>query len=988
MRPLYLSIQGFGPYLKTVLDENIFYLIHKERLFLISGEIGSGKTTLFDAILFAIFGEASFPERTPKDLISHLLKRYPQIVPEVTFNFLYQGKIYRVLRRPPYERQTGTVSLWIGNKLYSQKAGEVSEKIRELFGLDGKQFKKVFLIPQGEYREILLSDPKERKALFEKLFDTETLSRLEEFFKEQAKALKEKLTLLQEREAELMKLAEVSRPEELVEKLKYLSNQKELIQRELKKLTQGLKHCEEDIKKKEQALELLQKGLSLEKELKELSTKLPEIEALKEKVEKLKSLRGKAPYLEALERNKILIKERHLALQKEKTSIEKLNIALKENSQRLNELSEREAHIKIKREELLKKEEALQTLQKARLYEENLRELERRYLNTKNELESVESSGEVLQKKLELIQKEREELKNLLEISRALAEKKEKLSYLRAFYEKNQNLLKLKEKLKELERQRHYLQKELEHLKMKHLAIILSQNLREGEPCPVCGSLVHPAKPQRDLFLPQIEHLQKNLEKVEAEIENTKKEASHLEGELSFLQNMVQEKEEEIKESLLALEKSYGELVQKKFSFKELTQYEKKEKELKLLLEGLERQKKELQNRLLQVSEKRASLEGEIKALKGFLKDSRDEEKLKEEIKRITEEIKLFEENSKKLQATHLKLERALHTHMANYENLKREIKERLQELKAFAKELVSLIKGRLFKNFSEIKKGLQEIKNLPHYEKYLFDFERDRHRLTLALRELKEEASKNNLTLNPETLKQLTIELTKLNQEKLKIEKEKVERERNLGKVEELLHQSENYLKSYGEILKEKRVLEEEYPYLEKLSLLLSGKNTNISFHSFVLSRFLSLILKKANTYFSDFTFGRYRFVEGDIFTKRFILEVFDTYTGSKREVKTLSGGESFLAALSFALGSSDVLLTLSKKGPLETLLIDEGFGSLDEQTLDRVVQSLLNLSQRTGKIIGVISHLKELKERFPLVLEVIKNPEGGSSIKMRRNL
>ncbi|MFN4132082.1 MAG: AAA family ATPase, partial [Caldimicrobium sp.] len=216
MRPLYLSIKGFGPFIKGEIPEEIFRLIHQERFFLITGEIGAGKTTLFDAIFFALFGEATFPDRSPKDLISHHLYKYPHIEPEVVLKFLFKGQIYQILRKPPYEKRQNYVSaLWINDRLYSQKKEEIAEKLKEIFGLEGKYFKKVFMLPQGEYRELLLSEPRERKALIEKLFDMDLLSRLENFFKERVNKLSQHLRNLEDTMKKILNLGEVNSLEEL-----------------------------------------------------------------------------------------------------------------------------------------------------------------------------------------------------------------------------------------------------------------------------------------------------------------------------------------------------------------------------------------------------------------------------------------------------------------------------------------------------------------------------------------------------------------------------------------------------------------------------------------------------------------------------------------------------------------------------------------------------------------------------------------------------
>ncbi|HCP09533.1 MAG TPA: hypothetical protein DIT22_02355, partial [Thermodesulfobacterium commune] len=172
---------------------------------------------------------------------------------------------------------------------------------------------------------------------------------------------------------------------------------------------------------------------------------------------------------------------------------------------------------------------------------------------------------------------------------------------------------------------------------------------------------------------------------------------------------------------------------------------------------------------------------------------------------------------------------------------------------------------------------------------------------------------------------------------------------------------------------------------FLSKLCDLISGKNPKgISFHSFVVSMFARAIFQRANEYLKEFSFGRYTFVEDMFLQKNVSIEVFDVYTGTKREVKTLSGGESFIATLALALGTSDVITYLFKTKHFESLFIDEGFGSLDEKTLEKVITILLGLSEKSGRIIGVISHLEYMKEVFPLVLEVVKDRSLGSKIRL----
>jgi len=382
-----------------------------------------------------------------------------------------------------------------------------------------------------------------------------------------------------------------------------------------------------------------------------------------------------------------------------------------------------------------------------------------------------------------------------------------------------------------------------------------------------------------------------------------------------------------------------------------------------------------------------------------MLKFSEDERILEREISLLKREIYEFERKRAELEREIRELEKDRASKFAKKETLQREYQQRILEYQKNLSQVLSLINEGFFKDLKELKKTYEFYKTssyLEEIEREISAYEEETKRLTEDLERLKEELKGLLLPheLEKETLKRSLEnserELEDLKERRAKIEAQRVLLIESLGKKRERLNILETQRNRYLEIKKEKETLEGDYAYLERLQRLLSGSGgkKGISFHSFVISKFLHLILKRANHYLKEFTCGRYRFREEKVFTREFKLSVFDSYTGYEREVNTLSGGESFLASLSFALGAGDVLLSFSKKVPIETLLIDEGFGSLDENTLEQVIQALIQLSQKTGKIIGIISHVSDLKERFPIVLEVIKNPEKGSQIKILKNL
>lgn len=991
MRPLYLLVKGFGPYIKVEIPEEIFQLIHQERFFLITGEIGAGKTTLFDAIFFALFGEATFPDRSPKDLISHHLSKYPHIEPEVVFKFLHKGQIYQILRKPPYARRQTYVSvLWINNILYSQNKEEIAEKLKELFGLEGKYFKRVFMLPQGEYRELLLSEPKERKALFEKLFDMEFLSRLENFFKERTKGLAQTLTYLEEKIKEILKLGEVNSIEELNAKINTLSQEKEALSKDFLIFSDKLKSLERELKKVESALDLLNHYTKTKEELYLLEReKLPKIELIKGRLEKLKILSSKVYYYENVKNLGSELKDKLAYKKNLLKTLEKIKETLISKELKWKEIKAKEPLYQEQKEKLPKKKEMLNLISKKSHLTKTLQDLEAVYQKELEKLKNLENEEkEILQarEKLKLI---KERIKEKEEIMQKKQELEEKLNYLKAFEEKKQILKTLKEEIEELENKKVNYQREYEAKELERFACRLAKNLKEGIPCPVCGSPHHPKKATLTLFTLSTEKLKEKLNDLEKELEEKKETYSHLQGELSLLKTLIPEDISELFNYLKVLKERLAFLEGEDELKIPLALAEEREKALEERALKLLEDKRELENNLEKLREKRAYLEGELSAFREltFTQDMNPEE-LKKEISTLEAELKSYEKEKETIERELTNLEKERSYLEGELKNLEKEILLKVKVYKESFREVSNLVKKGFFKNHQELKSYYHNLSHIDEYEREIQTFESERNRLIKNLEEFQERLSTFNMKGKENELKELKSIYENLIDKKSKIEKKRDETLSRLSRIKEILNNLENLRSRYLQISQEKEKLEGEYPYLEKINHLISGKVSGISFHSFVLSKFLSLILKRANLYLTDFTFGRYRFVEGELFTSKFLLEVFDAYTGKEREVNTLSGGESFLASLAFALGTSDVVIALSKKNPLETLLIDEGFGTLDETTLEKVLQAIFQLSQKTGKIIGVISHLRELKEHFPVLIEIIKQREEGSKIQIKRNL
>ena len=1000
MRPLYLSIKGFGPYVKAEISEEDFAILTSYGLFLISGEIGAGKTTLFDAIVYALFGEGSLQERPPKDMISHILKSgklKAPVIPEVSFKFFLDGKTYQITRRLPFQKVSEKVSLWMEGTLLSTKKNEIKEKIKELIGLDGKQFKKVFLIPQGEYREILLAKGEERKRLFENIFETGFYASLEGFLKEKAREIREELKILEEKISSIKSLLGLKDEDEIESLCKEVEQKLSGLKCESERLLRRKNSLDREVKELEKAFEVKREIKRLEDILKTMEKEEPLYREKSLLLKKLEALQAVLPHYENLKR---LWKELRNGTLQKRTLKQKLHSLRTQ----LKELQKRQAEISKKEPEIEKQKQRLLELEKAYEFYKNLKEKEKIKETLKKELEHLNQEIKGLEerkKKLSSIIESSSRLFNLLKEYKDLLQLKEVLQEKISYFEKRTSCLK---RVNALEREINGSKSKLEGLKKKKekLEVLcqaerLVEFLKPGEPCPLCGSKSHPSPLKPSQRLEELKLLEKELKKEENALKRLEEEKNQLKGMISFLNEKLKgEQEKELKKELCSVEEKLSKLnpeIKQRFQkvdweleslSKACTsvnaEIERAFKELK----RIERELEEKHQLFLQKREKLSDIEGALNQFKALWGNDFQESTVKE-IKNLKGTISEFEVLKKKVEQQVRDVEVDFLKTQERLSQIQKLLKTYTEDYLREFKKVFSLVKNQTFSSLKELKKHQELLKELPLIKKEVEQFFKEKERVEANLLEKKKEEK----AWKGISLEELQTEL-KIREEELKsVEKELQGMLEELGRLrsrkEELDRLKEELLTS----LKKYKELEETFGIVEHLGAVILGKNPlKVSFHSYVLSTFIKLILERANYYFQDFSFGRYKFVSKEIFKKDFSLEVFDIYTGSKREAKTLSGGESFIATLSLALGTSDVILRLSRARPFESLFIDEGFGSLDTNTLEKVVNALVMLGQKSGRVIGIISHLEELKKRFPVILEIKKNPHQGSQIKLVRNI
>ncbi|AEH22227.1 hypothetical protein TOPB45_0111 [Thermodesulfobacterium geofontis OPF15] len=998
MKPLYLSIKGFGPYLKAEIKEDDFKFLTENKLFLISGEIGAGKTTIFDAIVYALYGESTIEGRNPADLISHFIKNKPNIIPEINFKFFLDGKTYQIIRRPSFKGRAENVSLWIENKLFSAKKEEIKAKIKELIGLDAKQFKKVFLIPQGEYRKILIAKKEERENLLETIFETFLFSNLEDFLKNKIKDLKELYQSLNEREEDLKKIAQVSNFEELKNKIEELERKQKDLENKLKFYILKKEKIEKEIKEIEHILQLQREIKELSEKFENLKSKEEEICIKKEVLKKLKILKENLIFYENFEKIKIELKNNHQKkknLAKNLCQIEKILESLEIE---IKEVYQKEKEIEKKKQELQTLKELEKRFEEKEILHKNLEKVVELFQKKAKELEIIKEKINTLKREVENAFEEKDQLNRATFL---LKEREIITESLKAFeeYEKSISELKTTEKkFKELKAYYENLENLKRDLEIKNSAQYLAKFLKEGEPCPVCGSIFHPHPIKTGNFIEELKRREKELLEKKEELEKEEKRFFSLQAKIENLEEILQNKDKEkLNKDFENIEKELSNLPQKYFqnptkNFDILSEIEKKIKNLKTQLNYFENLETKRREELENLKKEEVALRERLNIIEELIKNYSSQE-FKSKIDYLEREIKEWENKKGELENNIRLLREEKIKTQTQLINIKESIKKDLQEYKKIIKKLISLKREGFLSSINDFKTQASTLSKIEEIEEEISDFFNELERIKERLKEVK-----NNLEIYKkkwEPLTQKTLEEEKLYSElELKKNEKRLLEEalgnlnKDIGRVEKDILHFQEILIAYEKLIKDKKSLEDEYPFLEALYNIIAGKNKKgVSFHSFVLSLFAQLILKRANFYFKEFSFGRYKFIEDEVLQKKFILEVFDHYTGSKRETKTLSGGESFLATLSLALGTSDVILYLYRTRPFESLFIDEGFGSLDENTLEKVVNTLLNLAHHSGRIIGIISHLKELKDKFPVVLEVYKNQFSGSYIKINKN-
>ncbi len=920
MRPIKLTISAFGPYAgKETLDLD---KLGENGLYLITGTTGAGKTSIFDAIAYALYDSPSGDARDDYMLRS----KYADDTTEtfVELEFLCNEKLYKVRRNPEYTRlkihgggttkQVARAELhYPDGRIVDKNKKEVTKAITEIIGVNYDQFAKIAMIAQGEFRKVLLDKTENRKEIFRQIFKTHKYEKIQELIKSETNDLYAKFK---------------------TSKQKLLAYAGGIVCDEKSEFYELVEKAKNDELTTQEIIELLESLLTEDEKLNgELAKKLTEID---DKLEKVNANIGKA---EEYAKNLEEYNNKSSSVPKKVQEYDDAKIKLDKETAKKPEIEKREKEITLIEKEL-PDYDTLDNLQKeADELEKSLAKNEQDKTSSKNRAD--EKCEEI--KKLKEIQKfldgsslNKEKLET--EKSR-LEELKEKLKILRdnvSIYESSKReLLELQNEYISLRDNAKKLSDEYTDLNKRFLdgqAGIMASALTDGKPCPVCGSVSHPNKAKASTEVPMVA----DLKKVKKATEEENKRAEEKSAECAKQKGKLEELEKTVK------------------------------KQIKEFLGNVD-----IDFAIENVTAKTEEIDVELEILAEKIKIETENVNKKAEIdKKLPEEEKALEELNK----TVIELDKTIATDTAT--------------LKQKTEQIGKLIKGLRFSHKVEADTALKSLRDKVKILKQEFEnAEKEFNDKKSELTKLQGEVS----TLEKIVKNICKIDLDAEQEIKNSLTTEKQTLSNCKENIVSRINSNKTSLGNIQKTTKESKEIEEHYKWMNSLSNTANGginDKERISFETYVQMSYFDRILRRANIRLQKMTGGQYDLIRRvDELGKRsqvgLDIDVLDHYNGTTRPVNTLSGGEQFKASLALALGLSDEIQASAGGVRLDAMFIDEGFGSLDGESLSLAISTLQDLTDG-NRLVGIISHVEELKNRIDKQIIVEKQKVGGSRAKI----
>lgn len=914
MRPLKITMSAFGPYAGEVTLD--MQKLGKSGIYLIMGDTGAGKTTIFDAISYALYGEASGNYRENTTLRSKYASADTPTFVELEFE--YNNEIYKISRNPEYPRpnkrgegftkQSANAELVMPDGSVITKIKEVSAKVEEIIGINKNQFSQIAMIAQGDFRKLLNCETNERSKIFRKIFKTEPYHNIEIKLSSLFNELK------RNREKEKSGI------EQYINQLK--CNENDTLSLELERAKSGDVLIEDVIKLA---------GEIINKDTLEYTKTQKNIESINEEIEKINSNIKLYENQEATKKAYAKASAKLEELKTKRNECEKAYKSAEAQRERLDDLTKKINLINSK----MPKYDELKSL------ENSISEKTQSFEKSNNSLKLKQQEITLLEKEIDEKSKALEEVKGADLLAQKLTVQKEEIKKkAEALKELKTEIDRCKAEQKNLKNAQSFAKSALDEygaLENEYNQIyiaffneqagIIADELKDGEPCPVCGSTSHPNLARKSENAPSqadVESAQNLVKKAQEKADKARDTASALKSRFDEIATNVKSAAKKLfgtddnvfddyNSNINALKKEYDcTLALLKTANEKLNLYQKLDKEIP------------------KIQEKQKSLSDEISTLN--TQKASDEAFISENTKRVTSIKSELDFESADLAKDKLKE----HTNLSN-----------------------------------DIKNAIEKSKNAFDDIKSKYDTQKGtKASLENALKEFKE------------------IDLASLNEKSLKLNEYK----KDIDETAKSLYSRIENNKSRVDDISEKRDIlkgyDDKYVWLKALSETangdISGKE-KITLETFVQMTYFDSIIRKANIRLLTMSDGQYELVrrsDAETLKKNegLALDVIDHFNGSSRSVSTLSGGESFMASLCLALGLSDEIQSSNGGIKLDTMFVDEGFGSLDGEALDRALSALTSLSQG-NRLVGIISHVDALRDRIDNKIVITKDRTIGSN-------
>lgn len=1002
---------AFGPYKdKEIID---FTQLHEHGIFVVSGSTGAGKTTIFDAITFALYDAGSGEDRD-KSLFLRSDFADSTVDTEVELEFEVRGRMYRIWRKFGHDGERAK------REFYDITGGQmtpavekfqvklVQAKVEELIGLTQSQFNQIVMLPQGEFQKLLTSESKHKEEIFRKIFKTERFTKMVELLrdkKKQAEKLYEQAQMEQEHTIQEIKTRLPERESAL-----FAAIQQDAIN--MYQIKQGL--LEEQGFYEQQSTELLQQYNQANKLATTLNLQFSEQKLINERIERYRQRQTELLHLQQ-QKNEMATQEQRLQLAQKANQIEPLERELSKLKAQLQAetAAVEKANLEAEqaKQQLIKATNAYETVQKDESlldkYTKNITQLEQLIpvyetidiqRNQVEQLKAQQLKAQTLYENLqielvELKQQQQLQQQVVTELEQAIAQY-ESIFEAHATAARNVELVKESAKLRmnverlkadTLSKQQQATDADqalqaVEQQIRSNQAAFLAASLQHGDSCPVCGSTEHPAIHNRELL-----HVDdKQLEQLRQQANTARQSFYQVQSKLEIEQQLFAEKHSQLQQQQLQLEAltQYEEQLQRLAAqladlrgrqqrlTTERTQQEQLNEKREVIQGRLEKGQTYVQEVQTQLAQEKGKLEqSELSLLPQFtmvtdvqaaLSNERQQHQiLKNELKRAFDTLQQAQLQQNSSEVNQL--------HAVNHLSVKQQEHEYAQQVftTALQKEGFSLESYQQALLTEQVQLQIRQL--LEAYRQQL-------HTLTVQIAEDQEQLEGKQLA-----------DLTELQQQITTLNNEQDERYATMKQAESYATQCQTTLQKLEQSAHHLESYQVKLQQMEHVYDLVRGQNeAKISFERFAQIGYLEKVTHAANERLRILSNGQYFLKstgrkEGNA-QSGLSIDVYDSNTGQTRDVKTLSGGEKFNASLSLALGMADVIQSVQGSVHIDTMFIDEGFGTLDEEALRRAIDILIDL-QQTGRLIGIISHVAELKAAMPAILHVKKLKEGHST-------